>query len=49
MIDAREAAGVPCITSCPQLIPRAVMDALDLDLTDWQARLLRGWGFAVAH
>ncbi|WP_313366622.1 hypothetical protein [Microbacterium sp.] len=49
MIDARDAEGVPCITTCKTVIPRSVTDALDLDLTDWQERLLKGWGFAFAR
>lgn len=48
MIDARDAEGVPCITTRRTVIPRSVMDRLDLDLTDWQERLLSRWGFAFA-
>lgn len=44
MIDARDAIGVPCITTAPTL----VTTPLSVDLVDWQRDILRGWGFEVA-
>ncbi|MDR6142049.1 hypothetical protein QE375_001603 [Microbacterium foliorum] len=49
MIDARDTEGVPCITTCKTVLSRSVMDRLDLDLTDWQERLVTGWGFAFTR
>lgn len=46
MIDARSATGIPCITTCPVIVPR-VMFAETGDLSTWQERLLRNAGFLI--
>ncbi len=47
MIDARAASGVPCITTCPVVLPRAFFVAAGVELDAWQAHLLRAHGFIV--
>lgn len=48
MIDARGAVGVPCITTCPVVIPRGFLTDLDIHFADWQEQLLRAHGFHIA-
>lgn len=48
MIDARAAVGVPCITTCPFIIPRGLLVAAGVDLDDWQKTVMRGHGFLFA-
>lgn len=48
MIDARETAGVPCITTCPIIVPRAFLLVTGVELAEWQERLLRARGFLIA-
>lgn len=47
-IDARTAVGVPCITTCPVVIPRGFLTDLNLHFADWQEQLLRAHGFRIA-
>jgi hypothetical protein len=48
VIDAREAAGVPCITTCPIIVPRDFLLVTGVELAEWQERLLRAHGFLLA-
>ena len=48
MIDARDAAGVPCITTCPVTIPRGFLVVAGVELDEWQERLLRAHGFILS-
>lgn len=48
MIDARAATGVPCITTCPVVLPRTFLVVAGVELDAWQERLLRAHGFIVA-
>ncbi|WP_454112813.1 hypothetical protein [Microbacterium maritypicum] len=47
MIDTRAAAGVPCITSCPIVVPRGFLVVAGVELVEWQERLLRAHGFLI--
>ncbi|WP_176697185.1 hypothetical protein [Microbacterium sp. 3J1] len=47
MIDARDAAGVPCITTCPITVPRGFLVVAGAELHEWQERLLRARGFII--
>lgn len=48
MIDTRAATGVPCITTCPVIVPRAFTVAAGVELDEWQKTVMRGHGFVFA-
>lgn len=48
MIDARNAAGVPVITTCPIVVPSGFLTDLGVEFADWQEKLLATQGFIVS-
>lgn len=48
MIDARTATGIPCITTCPTIIPREFLTVASVELLEWQQKLLAAHGFLIA-
>jgi len=47
VIDARNATGVPVITTCPVIVPRGFLTDLGVEFADWQEKLLAGHGFII--
>jgi hypothetical protein len=47
MIDARESAGTPCITTLPTPVPEGWLTLAGIELDDWQRRCMLAWGIQV--